>query len=857
MARVAAEGLQWLSKPSTGYDLFTKPTLFKSTCTDTEPQISPKRLAATRGSELFFGCGNEVRCADLQDLKARHPDIAVVAEGAKKVGHREHKVLNLPKLDFEICQLDISHDDLYLAIVGEKELAVCVLPGEGFLKRDAPRPTVPHFHRVGRGYHSQDDGANIVRVLWHPLGVEGASLVVLTADGFVRTYDFTIGSELSFEVPDQVLDLFALAGRKRHTGGFTADEDEMTPASCCFGSGIQGWRLFTLYVLMRGGDIYALVPLVPSRWMASTDCLQRLSLDITAEVENLDDQTPSEYRAVLRQQTKWINDVLNQEANIADAQSSFSTPRGNVPTCLNRPDIVGPSPILQGPFLFDPAPVESVIDDCPAACDIFHIEADPVGVIAILYSHGRVDICLEYDTLVAKWVDKRKPKTKASDAPLDLPVISSYETIDLEIQAGSSSEYTSWPVFTKDPNTSHLWFVNHISGIVAFSMKGWLNKLESILDEYEEDGSLAALLEKSPRSQVQTIVNTVKKSVNGCAVVYEAYIGYILVACYSGGVSSVEFDEPRGSAILPEDDETDTITLQPSTQRYNIMDSILKPRATRYHTPESSFLTPKPANLQQQQPTLPPPIVKVSILQPPYQPSPEFTKKSTLPQILREAKSHHPKLMSNKMVFSSETFDILTHARHTLKTEFDQLMEGAQEMHDRVAAQRLEYNKQLETLHNVHQRLRDLQGRGVGDRLERFIERQLEMQQRADKLLKRLIVESEMGLSDAEKKWVREVERMSERMVGDGKHTFGKRTLDVGKLVKELMPVADNGEAEDTGDGNGGEGSSIEGSVRDGVPKAVREGQLKLLQNLLEREDKLVTSTRKRLESLTIETERL
>jgi nucleoporin NUP82 len=53
------------------------------------------------------------------------------------------QVLNLPKLDFEICQLDISHDDLYLAIVGEKELAVCVLPGEGFLKRDAPRPTVP------------------------------------------------------------------------------------------------------------------------------------------------------------------------------------------------------------------------------------------------------------------------------------------------------------------------------------------------------------------------------------------------------------------------------------------------------------------------------------------------------------------------------------------------------------------------------------------------------------------------------------------------------------------------------------------------------------------------------------------
>jgi hypothetical protein len=53
--------------------------------------------------------------------------------------------LNLPELDFEVRQLEISHDELYLAIAGEKEVAVCVLPGEGFLKRDAARPVVPQY----------------------------------------------------------------------------------------------------------------------------------------------------------------------------------------------------------------------------------------------------------------------------------------------------------------------------------------------------------------------------------------------------------------------------------------------------------------------------------------------------------------------------------------------------------------------------------------------------------------------------------------------------------------------------------------------------------------------------------------
>jgi nucleoporin NUP82 len=644
-------------------------------------------------------------------------------------------------------------------------------------------------------------------VLWHPLGVQGASLVVLTADGYVRTYDFTIGSEISFEVPDQTLDLYALNGRKRHTGGFAADQDEMMPASCCFGSGKYGWRPFTLYILMRSGDVYALNPVVPSRWVASRDYIQMLSLDITAELEAFSQETTPEYKTIIRHQTKWVNDVLNQEAGITNAQTSFTTlsgntpPRRSIPTCLKRPEVVGPEPVLQGPFLFEPAPQEFTTNDYPAACDIFHLEAGPVGVIGIVHSDGKLDICIETEALPARWVDKKR------SSKLDLtslPVIASYETISLGIQAGNNSEYTSWPTFTKDPHSSQLWFVNHISGVVAFSMKAWLSKLEAALNLEEDEGILSRTLDTSPRSQVQKIVNTSGKPVDGCCVVYEAYIGYLLIAGHQGGLSSVEFDESLTGTSFSINE--DTVTLQPA-QRH---DPFGTPRPVRFQAPDSTS-QPKPSTV-----ALPPTAPKVSILQPPYQPSPEFTKPSTLPQFLKQQKG------ANKpILFSAETLDAFKTARATLKSEFDALMSGAQEMHDRAAAQRLEYNKQLESLHAMHARLGALANRNIRQRLEEFIERQEQMQQRADSLLRRLIIESDIGLSDAEKKWAKEVNRMSERVVGDGGNTFGKRTLMVGELVKQLLPEAEAGE---------GEGKD------DMVPEELRAGKLKVLKQMLERE---------------------
>lgn len=42
------------------------------------------------------------------------------------------------------------------------------------------------YHRVGRSFHNYESAAKIVKVLWHPLAVEGASLLVLTDDANIR-----------------------------------------------------------------------------------------------------------------------------------------------------------------------------------------------------------------------------------------------------------------------------------------------------------------------------------------------------------------------------------------------------------------------------------------------------------------------------------------------------------------------------------------------------------------------------------------------------------------------------------------------------------------------------------------------
>lgn len=96
MANVISRSLPWLTKPSTGHDLFAKPSKtfvsYPSLSLVSTVGVVPRRAIATRDTEVFVGRGNEVRCADLQDLKARHPKFQVVVDEKRKLGYQAHKV---------------------------------------------------------------------------------------------------------------------------------------------------------------------------------------------------------------------------------------------------------------------------------------------------------------------------------------------------------------------------------------------------------------------------------------------------------------------------------------------------------------------------------------------------------------------------------------------------------------------------------------------------------------------------------------------------------------------------------------------------------------------------------------------
>lgn len=181
MATVTETTLSWLTPPSTGHSLFTKPP---ATIHADVKGIHPLRRLTTRNTELFLARGSEIRLADLPDLKARHPKF----KASSNLGYREHKTFDLPAeaVDFEIVGLEVSGDGLWMVVWGVYEVVVLVLPGEGAAKRVEKKVKVPQWRRVGRSVLNEEKGGRVVRCLWHPAGVEGAGLCVLTSDGYLR-----------------------------------------------------------------------------------------------------------------------------------------------------------------------------------------------------------------------------------------------------------------------------------------------------------------------------------------------------------------------------------------------------------------------------------------------------------------------------------------------------------------------------------------------------------------------------------------------------------------------------------------------------------------------------------------------
>lgn len=146
---------------------------------------------------------------------------------------------------------------------------------------------------------------------------------------------------------------------------------------------------------------------------------------------------------------------------------------------------------VQGPMLLQPEPAE--LEDCddPRASDFAYIgagAAGDLGVIAVVWTDGRVDMCIEAERVEAQW------QPSLDD---DAPALLVYESIDL----GFSSE-AYHPRIACDPLHNGNVCVVHSEGVHSISVSPWYDELLAA----EDQAALRALWEGNVPSSIKVLL---------------------------------------------------------------------------------------------------------------------------------------------------------------------------------------------------------------------------------------------------------------------------------------------------------------------------------------------------------------
>lgn len=336
----------------------------------------------------------------------------------------------------QIRQIISSPNGQLLAIVTSHTIHISILPDSSHLGQSDTTPIRLKTYTLGPTTHVLSQPA-VASALWHPLGVGANCLVTINAEAVVRVWEISRESRSSFESATLTIDLRKLIdgksqeddfgafglGRNR---GFSADAIEMEVASACFGGNgtaeEHGWASMTLWVAMKEGDVYALCPLLPTKWQPPPTLVPSLSTAVVSKVaaQQEDDSVTAEEKRQNDQQYQWISEIDSQESTLAAGGSEF----GDEIEIFHRPAQPGPIPRLQGPFEILPEESEeyleiSDIHVIAAKVDLDELmlgeddESDLVStnqdelsaaVICLSTTNGTVYVCLDLEGVEGQWL---------------------------------------------------------------------------------------------------------------------------------------------------------------------------------------------------------------------------------------------------------------------------------------------------------------------------------------------------------------------------------------------------------------------------------------------------------------------
>ncbi|KAJ5921039.1 hypothetical protein N7466_009365 [Penicillium verhagenii] len=809
MPKVNSYAPAWLCRPSPGASLFTGASdkghvqALTNGSKTTAPDAA-NRTIAKRGNEVFAVVDNEIRWSDLARLKDQWQQEArqksstgSVKEEANSAKPPPYRVLSVPVYGL-IRQILPSPNGAFLAIVTEHTVHISVLPDSSHLSSTDTNPIRLKTYQLGPTTHVIPE-APVVSALWHPLGLHtnlSGCIVTVTADAAVRVWELDRNNHWSFDQPTLAVDLrklvdgtssdqdFAPSGFGKNKG-FSADIIDMEVASACFaGSGNEredAWAPMTLWVAMRPGDLYALCPLLPSKWQAPSTTIPSLSSAIVPKLAALE-ESPEDLEDQLiacRQQYDWLREIDEQEPLEPPSES------GNIQGAdvFTRPAAPSAIPRLQGPFGFD---LGDDLDDLDI-CDILVIaarlnvedlmmgedeelaveatEKDKLSatVICLSSGNGRVNICLELDGVEGQWLPKSKKntfRTPLSD-PSDLLLVESLDTIKT-----NGEESVAWPIFTRDIHSRYSFFVTTATNVVSFSMSSWVQRLEAELQAEDPSGSgfrLQVLCSGNvaQRERILQVSDTDATAQNahlaGSVVFYDFDLGYLL------------------------------LTYQPSSPYAAVMES-----------PEESFSAAMDIHIEQRTSTPGSPIVLPR--RAPYQVPAVFYAVSPLDSFVDTHVPHRQRhTLKEHVRLSPATLDLVTIAHRQLATYTSALERAASDLFRRCERLQGELKDQLRQLSDVAERINGVtskvgedgnreegtrNGEALDKRLQTAKDRQIELIKRYDALRKKVLNSGGRPLSEKEKAWGSEVETLSE-FLEDGQIKEEERQ----QLVQRLETV--------------------------------------------------------------------
>jgi len=509
--------------------------------------------------------GNEIRWADLANLK----------EGAQPAYRTLRVSIPLP-----ITRLVVSPDQDYLAVSTSHTVHVVLLPDSSLLEAgEDDGPLKPKTFQLGPAIHVLEESP-IATTIWHPLGYHGRCLVTITKAGVVRLWEMNRTDRSSFSEPSLSIDLPKLANATSDrddlsaskfgaSRGFSPDSVELEVASACFGDfpeqeGVHGWAPMTLWIATVSGDVYALCPLLPSKWQlvespGSHTFLQTLTSSININYTEIaeDEGAPKHELVTSEKQVAWLSDILYEEPHVEER------PGGDSVKVFARPASAPAVPLLQGPFTIAPevddfelsdmivfslknmSEIDDEDEDDEEVQDV--AEGLPTAVVCLLTDTSEVHVCLDVEGIVGRWLP-------SPEDGIDVPATSEHALIVAEtvtLVEGHESSFNQ--SITPDVHTDFSFFVSHASGVFYVSMEPWIRNVEKELSQPQTLGSpfrLDRVLEAANTSverclQRRVSGNAAEQEVTSAAVIEDGNVGYILLTSHDGEPQAALLDAPE------------------------------------------------------------------------------------------------------------------------------------------------------------------------------------------------------------------------------------------------------------------------------------------------------------------------